>query len=74
MLDSFVKVDGDAGGTVRLKKPIQEFGNAMFVEIPEKLEPFIVPSPERDIFVTVNYDWIDLKQGRAMLSEERKKG
>ena len=31
----------------------------MFVEIPEKLEPL------------VNYDWIDLKQGKAILAEER---
>jgi molecular chaperone HtpG len=67
-LDSFIRVDGDAGGTVPLKKPIQEFGNAMFVEIPKKLEPFIVPTSQRDIFVTVNYDWIDLQQGRAILS------
>jgi len=43
----------------------------MFVEIPEKLEPFIIPAPEKEILVTVNYDWIDLKQGKALLAEER---
>jgi molecular chaperone HtpG len=66
-LNSFVTVDGDAGGTVRLSKPIQEFGKAMFVEIPDKLEPFLVPAPGKDIYVTVNYDWIDLKKGRDLL-------
>lgn len=69
-LNSFVTVDGDAGGTVRLSKPIQEFGNAMFVEIPEKLEPFLVPGPGKDIYVTVNYDWIDLKKGETFLAGE----
>jgi molecular chaperone HtpG len=69
-LNSFVRVDGDAGGTIRLTKPIQEFGNAMFVEIPKTLEAFIVPAPGRDIFVTVNYDWIDLQRGETMLSDD----
>jgi len=70
-LNSFVTVDGDAGGTVRLSKPIQEFDKAMFVEIPDKLEPFLVPAPGKDIYVTVNYDWIDLKKGRTFLGRER---
>lgn len=69
-LNSFVTVDGDAGGTMRLSKPIQEFGNAMFVEIPEKLEPFLVPAPGKDVYVTVNYDWIDLKKGETFLAGE----
>lgn len=72
-LNSFVTVDGDAGGTMRLSKPIQEFGNAMFVEIPEKLEPFLVPSNEKDILVTVNYDWIDLNKGETFLAGDRPK-
>lgn len=67
-LDAFVLVDGDAGGTVRLSRPIQQFGSAMFVEIPETLERFLVPTPERDVFVTVNYDWIDLSEGKALLA------
>jgi hypothetical protein len=70
-LNSFVTVDGDAGGTVRLSKPIQEFGKAMFVEIPDKLEPFLVPAPGKDVYVTVNYDWIDLKKGETFLTRER---
>ena len=69
-LNAFVKVDGDAGGTMRLTKPIQEFGGAMFVEIPEKLEPFIVPSQGQEIVVSVNYDWIDLQKGEAILDRE----
>jgi molecular chaperone HtpG len=69
-LNSFVKVDGDAGGTMRLTKPIQEFGQAMFVKIPEKLEPFIIPGPGKEVFVTVNYDWIDLKQGKTLLDPD----
>jgi hypothetical protein len=73
-LNAFVTVDGDAGGTVRLSRPIQEFGNAMFVEIPEKLEPFLVPAPGKDIYVTVNYDWIDLKKGETFLAGEGHRG
>ena len=69
-LNAFVKVDGDAGGTMRLTKPIQEFGGAMFVESPEKLEPFIVPSQGQEIVVSVNYDWIDLQKGEAILDRE----
>jgi hypothetical protein len=68
-LNSFVKVDGDAGGTIRLSKPIQEFGGAMFVEIPDKLESFIVPAPGKEVLVTVNYDWMDLSQGKAILAD-----
>lgn len=67
-LNAFVLVDGDAGGTVRLSRPIQQLGSAMFVEIPEALERFLVPTPDRDIFVTVNYDWIDLGEGKALLA------
>jgi hypothetical protein len=73
-LNSFVTVDGDAGGTMRLSRPIQEFGNAMFVEIPEKLEPFLVPVPGKDVYVTVNYDWIDLKKGETFLAGEAHRG
>ena len=68
-LDSFIKVDGDAGGTMRLSKPLQEFWGAMFVEIPEKLEPFVIPAPGKEILVVVNYDWVDLSYGRPILAE-----
>lgn len=68
-LDRFIRVDGDAGGTMRLERPIQEFGAAMFVQIPEKLEPFVVPTSQSDVLVTVNYDWIDLNRGSAVLAE-----
>ena len=69
-VNAFVKVDGDAGGTILLTKPIQEFGGAMFVEIPEKLVQFIVPSQGQEIVVSVNYDWIDLQKGEAILDRE----
>jgi hypothetical protein len=68
-LNSFIKVDGDAGGMMRLTKPLQGFATAMFVQVPEKLEPFIIPALGKEILVTVNYDWIDLSQGRAILAD-----
>lgn len=68
-LNAFIKVDGDVGGTMRLTKPLQMFATAMFVQIPEKLELFIIPASGKEILVTVNYDWIDLSKGRALLAD-----
>ncbi len=68
-LNSFIKVDGDAGGMMRLTRPLQGFATAMFIQVPEKLEPFIIPAYGKEILVTVNYDWIDLRQGRAILAD-----
>jgi molecular chaperone HtpG len=66
--NAFIKVDGDAGGTMRLAKPLQGFATALFVQVPEKLEPYIIPASGKEILVTVNYDWIDLSRGTAILA------
>lgn len=55
----------DTGALVELDRPIQEYQGGMFLPIPRELEQYLVPTPQKEVLIRVNYDWFDLRRGRV---------
>lgn len=57
--------DEEPKGIIDLANPLQEYQGFVYFRIPEVLNPYIVPTGGVEILVRVNYDWFDLRRGRA---------
>jgi molecular chaperone HtpG len=54
-----------AGGAVELVQPLQGLFDGLYFPIPAELEPFLVPSGNREVRIEVRCDWIDFTSARA---------
>jgi molecular chaperone HtpG len=68
-LDELITTEGAGGpvasGAVELPQPLQSLFDGLYFPIPAELEPFLVPSGDREIRIEVRCDWIDFTSARA---------
>ena len=68
-LDQLITTEGASGavpgGAVELAQPLQALFDGLYFPIPVQLEPFLVPSGNREVRIEVRCDWIDFTSARA---------
>ena len=62
-LDRLITTDGAggpvAGSAVEIAQPMQALFDGLYFPIPSTLEPFLVPSANKEVCIEVRCDWID---------------
>ena len=68
-LDRLITTDGAGGpvtgSAVEIAQPMQALFDGLYFPIPSTLEPFLVPSANKEVCIEVRCDWIDFKFARA---------
>ena len=62
--------DKRAEGAVELNQPLQEIFKGAYFPIPRFIEPFLIPTYDREIRVELRCDWIDMRTARHWLPRE----
>jgi hypothetical protein len=68
-LDRIIATPGDSGpvvgGSEEIGRSLQALFGGLYFPLPQPLEPFVVPSGNKEIRIEVRCDWTDFTSARA---------